>query len=696
MRALLLILCCTHAALAGPLLLPGDLKGAAPPKGAPPQILFSHAQAQIEGGVAKSTLTETLKGEGAFALLLPLSPSDEVKGCALGGVALKGRVLKPKAASALLTKLGKARQDTRLLSFVHQRLYVVDQLTLKGEAILKIDLEQPLSSQDGFSTYQGVMSAPQFAQGVIERARFTATIQGAAPIRAVFSDTHALTVKRPSPTRVEVSYTKAGLEEGADLRLSFVEDADPLGLRFLTHREAGAPGYFLLLGNPSGGGDEAQAPKKTLILAVDASGSMRGEKWEQALSAMSYILDHLGGEDRFNVITFGTEVQAFTPQPQPKTPQAIAAAKAHLDALIPVGRTNISEALRVALAGEPGDAPRVVIFLTDGTPTAGEQDPKAILKDLKAINTAQAQVFALGVGDDVNPQLLDRVAEDTGGRALYVSEEEALDTQIAALYDRLSHPALSEVKLDFGGASVSQIHPEALGALFQGEDLIALGRFEGEGVHSVTVRGMRGGAPRAFTLKAQLPKATDSRHQFIPALWAARRIGDLLAKIRLQGPEPKWIEEVVTLSHRYGIVTEYTRFIAEEEISAEEANRRASDLMGAARQRASGRWAVQQSVNEANLRGKLSNDNADNAYFDRRGVRTKAKSKIIGKRAFYKRGDRWVQSQDAKNKPAKRRVVKRFSPEYMELIKKDQAFSEAQQLDAPVTVFSGDELIEVR
>src|SRR5262249_24386296 len=147
---------------------------------------------------------------------------------------------------------------------------------------------------------------------------------------------------------------------------------------------------------------------KDVVFVLDTSGSMRGEKIEQARSAIDYCLEHLNTGDRFNVITFGTTVTSFRDELVPRTPGSVTAAREFVENVVANGRTNISGALEKALAGQAvAGRPRIMIFLTDGAPTAGELNPEKILEQVKKANTNGTKIFVMGVGNDVNAHLLD-------------------------------------------------------------------------------------------------------------------------------------------------------------------------------------------------------------------------------------------------------------------------------------------------
>src|SRR5205823_609662 len=158
------------------------------------------------------------------------------------------------------------------------------------------------------------MPATQWTHGPVSRVTLTASVESSQPLRAMFSPTHGATIERRGMQKATARVKAADWAGDDDFRLCWVADKDDLGLRVLTYREEGEEdGYFMLLGNPTGGDDKPI--DKDVLFVLDTSGSMRGEKIEQARAAIDYCVAHLKAGDRFNIVTFGTDVESFREGP---------------------------------------------------------------------------------------------------------------------------------------------------------------------------------------------------------------------------------------------------------------------------------------------------------------------------------------------------------------------------------------------
>jgi Ca-activated chloride channel homolog len=172
-------------------------------------------------------------------------------------------------------------------------------------------------------------------------------------------------------------------------------------------------------------------------------------------------------------------------------------------------------------------------------------------------------MFTVGVGFDVNTYLLDRLALEGRGSAEYVAPTANIETAMSAVLGKIQHPALVNLRIAAAPVALLQTYPAHLPDLFYGEELVVFGRYQGTGAGPVVVTGERDGHTTRFTADAVFP-ASATGNDFVPKLWASRRIGDLTRQIRVEGATPGLVEDVRTLGLRFGILTEYTSYLVQE------------------------------------------------------------------------------------------------------------------------------------
>jgi Ca-activated chloride channel family protein len=697
---------------AGPIFVPGQLDGKTftPAPGVPCHcytIRFSTSNVTVDKDTARVEVEEIIDGPEKFVPAVCLIPlPDGIDGASVrvswGKVGAEPTLLGDAAyldaakAQAVYETIARGGQ-TKILAFSGRPAILVPTVTLGGKGRMAITFNMAVKSTQGVHTLTCPMPAASYSAAPVERVTVNVHLTNKHPLRSIFSPTHTTTVTRKTPTEATATVKAERLTGLEDFRLFWAADNDALGLRVLAYRPNDKEdGYFMLLGNPAGAAAQ-RAVLKDVVFVMDTSGSMRGEKIEQARAALDYCIQHLDKTDRFNIVTFGTDVKTFQNDLVDATPDNIKGARVFVEDVVAHGQTNISGALQKALAGKAAAGrERIMIFVTDGAPTVGERSAEKIIELVKKQNDG-TKIFVMGVGNDVNAHLLDQLAEVTDGSSEYFAPKEELDAKVAALYDRLSHPVLAGVKVGFGKSGGQQVLPSKVPVLFKGSEIMMVGRYKTGGKHTFTVAGTLAGKQVEYAVAADLPQgAGEAANEFLAPLWAARQIGYLLQEIRLRGPNQELIAEVVRLSKQYGIVTEYTEFIVAAGPGAKGADivAEAGKRLDMARKEQAGQWAVNQAYNDRQLQMRSVAGGAANTYRDRRGKDTSLDTvSVIGKRAFYLQDGQWVDSEEAGTR--KTRVVKLLSPEYLELLKKDATFAKAQQLGWAISVNVGNERIVV-
>jgi Ca-activated chloride channel family protein len=604
--------------------------------------------------------------------------------------------LTAKEAQKVYEALAKGSGSVAICAYAGRPALLLRAATLLPRQEVQVTFRQEVECKaDGLFEVACPLPAANLARGPVAQVTLTATIEEDQPLRAVLSPTHEVTVERDGLRKAAVRFTARDYAGGDDFRLLYVADKDPLGLRVIAHRAEGEEeGYFLLVGNPTGE-DSEKVLEKDVLFVLDTSGSMRGEKIEQARSAIEYCLAHLNAGDRFNIITFGTDVKGFRDGLVKRSDAELKAARQWIEEAVANGQTNIAAALEKALSGEAAKGrPRIVIFLTDGVPTVGELVPDEILKNVPRWNVSGSRIFVVGVGNEVNAHLLDNLAEAGGGASEYVGPQEEIDVKVASLYNRLSNPVLEDVSLAFGELKANSVYPAKVPALYKGTQVLVTGRYRAGGTHTFTLSGTVAGVKREYSCQAVLPDRAQPKDDYVAVLWAGRKIGFLLQEIRLHGENKELVEEIVRLSRKFGVVTEYTQFIAlaKADASVKDLAAVAARNMRDAHAQQAGQWAVNQAMNDNEFQNRAA---AVNRFRDRQGRVQEAQNIAqVGRRAFYFRDGQWQDAEDAGAR--KTRVVKLYSDEYFDLLRKDTDFARAQSVGWNMSMNVGAERIEVK
>jgi Ca-activated chloride channel family protein len=506
-------------------------------------------------------------------------------------------------------------------------------------------------------------------------------LKSKGPISTVYSPSHEIVAERVGPNRFRVRLAEgAGPEpqlEPGPFWLSYLLQCGGLSASIFAYPdprvgEAGSGGYFLLMaGLPARLQEAATRIKREVTIVIDRSGSMAGAKMEQARAAALQVLEGLQDGEAFNIIDYSSSVSSFAARPVVKDAAMAAAARGYLASIRPAGGTNIHDALLEALHQPPtASMLPIVLFLTDGLPTIGRTREVDIRDMVQRANVHKRRVFTFGVGHDVNVPLLDRVADSTRATAGYVLPGEDVGLKVAQVFTRLYGPVFANPTLETvstGGAVstrlVRELIPETLPDLFEGDQLILLGQYQGREPITFRLRGDFLGRPRTFEFTFGFDAAT-TRNAFVPRLWASRRIAYLVDEIRQAGADAaagtgtleltrdryrELIDEIVRLSTEFGILTEYTAFLATEGTNLADFHGLVAgcrnQLESKAVQTRSGRGGLSQGLNFNRQKGQTAL-NRRNAFVDERLNRVEIAT--VEQRcdlAFFRRGQRWIDAR---------------------------------------------------
>ena len=559
-------------------------------------IVYHDVTVTICDGIVTTHVDQLFRNDTATDIegryVFPLPPGAVVGEFTMwvDGEALEARILDADEARSIYEDYVRRAIDPALLEYVGRDMLSarIFPIPAGGERRVTITYSELLSADNGVYRYRYPLDTERLSARPLERVKISVDVKMNAALAAVYSPSHGLTVERASADTASGVYEEQNVLPTQDFLFYYAVSAAQMGMTLLTYRLPGEDGVFLLIGTPAQGSTTAAAIPKDLVFVLDTSGSMSGGKIEQAKQALRFILDNLNPDDRFAVVAFSDFTEALQTELVPVSAEAVASAIGWASRIEAGGGTNIDQALSVACSVfEENDRPRFLVFLTDGEPTVGETDPLTIAEHAAEANTAAARVFVFGVGYNVNTVLLDQLAQENRGTTTYVLPGENLEIALSNFYRKIASPVLADTELAIDGVETFDLHPRVLPDLFRGTQLLVLGRYRGDGQARVTLSGHDRGAPTAFTTVQNFPE-TALEAAFLPRLWAGRKISYLLDQIRLYGESDELVEEVIALSKRHGIITPYTSFLVDEDLTAEEA----ADAVYGAAAPASGESAV--------------------------------------------------------------------------------------------------------
>ncbi|HYK90240.1 MAG TPA: VIT and VWA domain-containing protein [Acidobacteriota bacterium] len=487
-----------------------------------------------------------------------------------GDKKLRGEVLEREEARNRYLAIVRRCWDPGLLEYAGANLFQarVFPVPERGEKRIEFTYSQILKADHGLVSYvYPLQSGTQANPQPIGSATITVDVQSDQGLKSIYSPTHTIDVHRDGERRARLSYEAKDVLPDRNFQLFYSLSNADFGLSLLTHREGADDGYFMILFAPKVEQSSTAVASKDILFVLDTSGSMQERgKLDKALSALRFGVRSLNAGDRFNIVTFSTDSRKFRDRLIPASEEDKNAALQFIDRQSASGGTNIDEALKDAFASvESGDRPSYAVFVTDGLPTVGETDPGRILRDTSANNTRKTRLFTFGVGYDVNTFLLDQLAARNFGTADYVAPDEDLEVKLSNFFAKISAPVMTNLEVDWGSVRVFDVYPRQLPDLFRGSQLTIMGRYSGTGLVPLTLKGTVRGQQRTLKYEQNDFPSITNANDFLPRLWAMRKVGYLLEQIRISGENSEVKGEIIRLAKKYGFVTPYTSYLAADE-----------------------------------------------------------------------------------------------------------------------------------
>ena len=701
--------------------------------------------AKLNDSVARVQVSQTFKNTGSgqieasFVFPLPYDGAIDQLTLLVDGKEFPAKLLTKDEARKRYEEIVRTNRDPALLEWVGTGMFQTSVFPIPAGETRTVTLRytQLCRKSAGLADFLFPLSTAKFTDGLLKKLKLNVAIDSPVDLKNIYSPTHEVKIERTGKRQALVKFSAEETVPTEDFRLFFDAGDQPVAASVVSYRpEKDEPGYFLLLATPeiksNGDGknnddndDNADEGKtksagKTVIFVVDRSGSMSGEKMDQAKEALKFVLNNLKKSDTFNIVAYDSEVEAFRPELQKFDDDSRNDAIGFVNGLFAGGSTNIDGALDRGLGMlEDKGRPSYVIFLTDGLPTVGEMNESTIAQHAAAANKIRARLFAFGVGYDVNSRLLDRLARDNFGRSEYVRPNENIETAVSSLYRRIGAPVMTDVELTINvddakaadGEAINRLYPKGKFDLFAGDQAVIVGRYNVPGDAKATLAGKLAGEQKKFHFPAELAAhSEDDANAFVAKLWATRRVGEIIDEIDLKGRNDELVNELVELATKHGILTPYTSFLADENNQVREL----SELRGQAAESltqldaAEGEQAFYGRANKSSLQfaekpaaaptaasgPALAEADASGGYGGRfgadsfhssletrgRGVvyydslqdrQVVAKSMInVGRKTFNRRGDRWVDATLSEEKEKSAKQIERFSNEYFDLVAK--------------------------
>ncbi len=667
----------------------------------PLEVLYHHVDVKINGNIAETFIVQEFHNpsdimlEGYYIFPIPKNAVIKDFSMEINGKMVNAELLDANKARQIYEDIVRQIKDPALLEYTGQGIFKVRIFPIEPRSNKKVSISyrEILDSDNGIYEYVYPLNTEKFSAKPVKSISVKVELKTTNKIKTIYSPTHSVDVVHKDNKNAVVSFEEENTKPDIDFKLYYSTNNDDVGLSLLTYKTGNDDGYFFLTASPSFIVNNNQIDSKDITFVLDVSGSMVGDKMKQANQALLYCINNLNKDDGFDIIRFSTEAYSLFGKIETESESNIKKAEKFIKELNAVGGTNIEEALNLALKEKSNaNRTRIIVFITDGKPTIGETNDESLIKKLIDSNTKNVRIFTFGIGNDLNTHLLDKITEQTKAYRTYISENEDIEIKISNFYDKVQSPVLTNLSISFGGnIKTFQTYPKDLPDMFKGSSITIFGRYSGSGSSDIKLEGMIKGERKSFYLKVDLANDNE-QYDFIPPLWASRRIGYLLDQIRLNGENKELIDEITQLARAHGIVTPYTSYLImeDEEIRirrneltdhfqtlppAPELRRNASEDFDAMKIE-SGAFSIRaseevQELNKASNYAETKQGSGRMNYRDDSGNERNLSQQVrnIQGRAVYQSGKFWVDSELQNQKAKNQKRIQFNTNEYFNLLK---------------------------
>ncbi|WP_445263605.1 VIT and vWA domain-containing protein [Ramlibacter sp. PS4R-6] len=406
------------------------------------------------------------------------------------------------------------------------------------------------------------LSQPYLPAGQATPSAFDIHVDIASPIgiKEVRSTSHTVEVTEKDDRHAGIALAAGGgAANNRDYILQYRLAGDRVESGVMLYRGDGENFFVAMVEPPQHVATAAINPRE-YIFVVDISGSMHGFPLDTAKALLRELIGGLRPSDTFNVLLFEGSNRFLAPRSVPATPANIERAIRTINEQGGGGSTEIVPAFRRVYA-EPKASPdvaRTIVVVTDGYVSVEREVFQMVRQHL-----SEANVFAFGIGGSVNRHLMEGIARAGMGEPFIVTKPSEARAQAQRFRRMIEAPVLTSVKARFEGLQVYDVEPPQLPDVMGERPVIVFGKWKGEPQGQVVIEGRAADGPYRQSIAVEGNTSRDTaalRH-----LWARHRIQSLSDQEAQEGGD-RQRAEITQLGLRYGLLTQYTSFLAVDKV----------------------------------------------------------------------------------------------------------------------------------
>lgn len=536
--------------------------------------------------------------EGKYLFALPSQSSIADFAVWDGDLRLPGVILEKRRANRIYSEIKSQLTDPGLLQQDDERggtsAFSAKVFPIPAYGSKRIELEYTETLPvENLTSHFSFPLRPSFGPPQrVGELRITVQALSDSPISPLkfHSATYAMKAVKDGPNERQYEFSAHNVELKEDLAFDYTINVPQSALSWIAHRAperitaydlrdpalaatnpANLNGYFqanAVFNERFSGANGERTPRNVLLL-LDTSLSMNGEKLSRAVEAIDFFLHSLQPHDQFNLMLFNDRVEPLSPSPLPATAENVERALGYVKSSTLGGGTDLNQALlkAVELAGAFPPGERSLALISDANPTLKTVSIKRIAQAFDQANASgeepKTRLFALALGADANRSLLEELTRKCKGYFAEARETEDISTQLKIIFARMGSPSIDGLQFAASDPkNFSHIYALQSPHGFDGSSAAFVGRYKMPSPDvEVKIEGHADDREVVVSRRVSLPEL-ETAHDHLPRLWARARVDALIHEMNLNGEREDYISEIIRLSQKYRFVTPYTAFLA--------------------------------------------------------------------------------------------------------------------------------------
>ncbi len=534
--------------------------------------------------------------EGKYLFALP--PQSSIADFAVwdGDLRLPGVILEKRRANQIYSEIKSQMTDPGLLQQDDERggasafSAKVFPIPAYGSKRVELEYTETLPVENLTSRFSFPLKPSFGPPQRVGELQINVQARSDSPISPLnfISTAYAMKAVKVGPNEQQYEFHARNVELKEDLSLDYTISVPQSAMSWIAHRAperitaydlrdprlaaANPDGYFqaraIFNERFSTASGSERAPRNVMLL-LDTSLSMHGEKLARAVEAIDFFLHGLKPQDQFNLILFNDHVEPLSPTPLPATTENVERGLSFVKNSMLGGGTDLSQVLlkAVELATAFPQGERSVVLISDANPTLKAIGVKRITQAFDQANASDAlpktRLFALAVGADANRSLLEELTRKCKGYFAEARETEDVSTQLKIIFARMGSPSIDGLQFTTSDPkNFSRVYALQSPHGFDGSSAAFVGRYKKPAQNvEVKIEGRAADRPVIVSRRVALPEL-ETAHEHLPRLWARARVDALMREMDLNGEREDYISEIIRLSQKYKFVTPYTAFLA--------------------------------------------------------------------------------------------------------------------------------------